>query len=304
MIRLSLARAAWRAFVSGFLITAGSALLGERADAQIVSAGSPTGSSAPSSFPGWSIGYALPAGWRVGQSLGRLQILASNSDAGAIFIAPGLYARPDEAVADLSVFYQQMQMQAYPVEELRETIIAGMRAVVATYASQDQMGRIVHGRYIALLTPHGTGLNMLAMTTPEQMGRLGATLERLAASVTARAPNVNQRAVAQLAGRWIYYDGKSNPITTSSGGSSRSHEEWVVFDGRGGFQWQSATMFSVTTPGMSAGGASGSSEDADQGTYTVIGNTLVFKGRKGQLAVDFQTDGERLVAVGKTFVRQ
>ena len=271
--------------------------------AQITSSGSP-GSGSSTSFAGWNIGYALPSGWRIGQSLGRLQILASNSDAGAIFVAPGLYGGPEDAIADLSAFYQQMQMQAFPVEAPRETNIGGLRALTATYASYDQMGRIVHGRYIALFSPHGTGVNMLAMTTPEQMAQLGATLGRLAESVKVSAPNVNRQAIAQLAGRWIYYDGKSNPTTTSSGGSSRSHEEWVVFDGRGGYQWQSATMFSVSTPGMSAGGASGSSENADHGTYTVIGNTLVFKGTKGQLAVDFQTDGQRLMAAGKTFVRQ
>lgn len=252
---------------------------------------------------GWNISYQTPSGWRVGQNMGRLQMLVSNSDAGAIFLAPGLYASAQDAIADLSAFYQSMQMQAFPVEQPAQSTIAGMRALTATYASQTAMGQVMHGRFICLMTSHGTGLNLLAMTTPDQLPKLRATLEAIAASVKAQPPSVNQRAVAALAGRWIYYEGKSNPVTTSSGGSSRSHEETVVFDGRGSYQWQSSSQVSVTTPGMS-GGASGASGDADQGSYTVIGNTLVFKGTKGQLAVDFQFDGQRIVAAGKTYIRQ
>jgi hypothetical protein len=76
----------------------------------------------------------------------------------------------------------------------------------------------------------------------------------------------------------------------------------VVFDGRGNYRWQSSSSVSVSTPGYS-GDAGRATSDADQGTYTVIGNTLVTKGTKGQLAVDIQIQGNRLVAGGKTFLR-
>jgi hypothetical protein len=36
----------------------------------------------------------------------------------------------------------------------------------------------------------------------------------------------------------------------------------------------------------------------------VIGNTLVFKNSKGQIAVDYQLQGGQLVAGGKTYLRQ
>jgi hypothetical protein len=36
----------------------------------------------------------------------------------------------------------------------------------------------------------------------------------------------------------------------------------------------------------------------------VIGNTLVFKGTKGQLAVDFQLGNGELLAAGKRYLRQ
>jgi hypothetical protein len=59
---------------------------------------------------------------------------------------------------------------------------------------------------------------------------------------------------------------------------------------------------SVTAPG--AGGvAGGASANSDQGTYTVIGNTLVMKGRQGQQAFQVQVLGDRIVADGRTYLR-
>ena len=285
-----------------FSLCAATSLIPAMLAGQIVPAPG-TGAQGGGAMTGWNITYQTPSGWRIGQSMGRVQMLVSNTDAGAIFLAPGLYATPQDAIADLSAFYTSMQMQAFPVEQPAQSTIAGMRALTATYASQNAMGQMLHGRFICLLTSHGTGISLLAMTTPEQMAKLRATLEALAGSVKAAAPSVNQQMVAAIAGQWIYNDSKTNPVTTSSGGSSRSYEETVVFDGRGGYRWQSTSQVSVTTPGLT-GGASGASGDADQGTYTVIGNTLVFKGTKGQLAVDFQFDGQRFVAAGKMYVRQ
>ncbi len=257
-------------------------------------------------FAGWNIEYQMPRGWQVVQTFGRVRMLGSNADAGAIFLAPGLYTNANEAIADLVVFYQSMNLMGYPKEQPSEASIAGLKAVVSTIASQDQMGRPLHGRFIGLLTPHGTGLNTLAMTTPDKFDGLRATLERLAATVKARPPAVNQQAVAALAGRWMLYSGGYSGGSSATGSTSRSHEETVAFDGRGNFQYQSSSSVTVYTPGTGGsygGGAGGASSDSDAGTYTVIGNTLVFKGTKGQLAVDFQLVGNQLTAGGKTYLR-
>ena len=274
------------------------------AAAQIMSAPATPSAANANALADWNVSYALPSGWRVGRTIGRLQMIVSNTDAGMIFLAPGMYASPQEAIADLSVFYQQMQMQAYPVEQPAMGTIAGLRAVTATYASADQMGRMVQGRYIALLTPHGTGVNLLAMTTPDKMPALRATLDQLAATVKAGAPSVNRQAVAALAGQWILYNGQSTPGTSVSSGSSNSHEETVVFDGRGSYRWSSNTQVMVSASGSYGGLAGSATSDGDQGTYTVIGNTLVFKGTKGQLAVDFQLANGQLLAAGKRYLRQ
>ena len=283
---------------------AGLSIFTRGAAAQIMSAPGTPNATSSSALADWNITYRMPVGWRVGQTIGRLQMIVSNTEAGMIFLAPGMYSTPQEAIGDLSGFYQQMQMQAYPVEQPAMGTIGGLRSITAMYTSADQTGRMVQGRYIALLTPHGTGVNLLAMTTQDKMPTLRATLDQLAASVKAGEPSVNRRAVEALAGQWILWDGKGDPVTTSSGGSSRSYEETVVFDGQGSYRWSSAASVSVTTPGMSAGSAGGTTTDGDQGSYTVIGNTLVLKGTKGQLAVDVQLGNGQLLAAGKRYVRQ
>ena len=253
-------------------------------------------------LPAWNIRYDLPPGWQVGRSLGRVQVLASTTEAGALFIAPGLYASFDEMVADLLQFYQSMKLMATPVQQPVGATFAGLRALTATYRSQDQMGQVVEGRYVALLTPHGTGLALLGMTTPQQMPQLAATVERLAATVQAQAPEVNHRAIAALAGRWIYYAGRAEGATRSMGGYSHSYDEFVTFDGRSAFQWQSSASVSVTVP-QDAGGAGRAEANSDQGTYTVIGGTLILKGRRGQMAFELQLMGDRFSADGRIYVR-
>jgi hypothetical protein len=248
----------------------------------------------------------MPVNWRVGQTIGRLQMIVSNTDAGMIFLAPGMYATPQDAIADLSVFYQQMQMQAYPVEQPAMGTIAGLRSITAMYASADQMGRMVQGRYIALLTAHGTGVSLLAMTTQDKMATLRATLDQLAASVKAGAPSVNRQVVAALAGKWIYWDGGGRRGGDVGGNTSNDYEETLEFDGQGSYRWSSAATVQVQTPIHSGGAGSGggSTTKGDQGSYTVIGNTLVFKGTQGQLAVDVQLGNGQIILAGKRYARQ
>ena len=228
MTRSPLARSAWCV-----IACAGLSIFTRGATAQIMSAPPAPNATSSSALADWNITYRLPANWRVGQTIGRLQMIVSNTDAGMIFLAPGMYATPQEAIGDLSVFYQQMQMQAYPIEQPAMGTIAGLRSITAMYASADQTGRMVQGRYVALLTPHGTGVNLLAMTTQDKMPTLRATLDQLAATVKAGPPSVNRPAIGALAGQWVLWDGKGDRVTTSTGGSSRSYEETVVFDGQG-----------------------------------------------------------------------
>jgi hypothetical protein len=253
-----------------------------------------------SNFPGWNVSYEVPSGWSVARAVGRVHTLASTTSAGVIFVGAGAYRTPDEALADLSAFFQSLGVTAVPEAPPASTTIAGLRATLTTYRSQDQTGRVVESRFITMLTPHGSGVNLLAMTTPEQFESLRATLERVAASVHASPPTVNQPAIAALSGSWMHYAGPSN-TSVITGGSSHSHEEVVSFDGRGQYQWRSESSVSVSVP---SGGAGRATSDSDHGTYTVIGTTLIMTGTKGRLSFDYVTDGKRIEAGGKTFLRQ
>ncbi len=252
---------------------------------------------------GWNISYALPSGWQVSpQNMGRITVLASMTHAGAIFVAPGLYSNFNEITMDVGRFYQAMGHVPSPVEQPAQTTIAGFQAMTATLMSQDQMGQVVHSRAISLLTPYGTGFVIIGMTTPQQMPQLQRTVGELAASVQAQPPEQNQQLVAALRGKWMYYEGRAPGVTRSMGGASRSHEEFVTFDGMGNFQWQSSSSVSVTAPGL-AGTAGGANANSDRGTYTVIGNTLVIKGQQGQQAYQLQVLADRIIADGRTYLR-
>lgn len=271
-------------------------------------AGTALGAAPPQSagqgvFSGWNIRYTVPPGWTVARIIGRSQVLASQSEPGIIFLGAGMYRTAEEALADLAAAYRMLNLQAMPAEPPQRTSIAGYDAVAATYVSVDQSGRQVQGRYLALFTRYGTGLNLLAMTTPELMPRLRDTLDVLASTVKAFSPAVNAEATAALAGSWIYYAGAAGGGSRVTGGTSNTYEETVVFDGRGGFRWQSSASVSADASGY-AGSAGQASANNDQGTYTVIGTSIVFKGTRGQVIADFELQANRLVLGGKVFGRQ
>jgi hypothetical protein len=156
---------------------------------------------------------------------------------------------------------------------------------------------------VSVLTPHGTGLLVLGLAAAQQPGDMPATVDRIAQSLrVAGPPRANPQAVAALRGRWMYYAGRASGVTTSSGGASNSYEEIVEFDGVGRFTYQSSSSVSVTTPGLT-GSAGGAQASSDEGTYTVIGTTLVVRGRQGQASFELQILADRVIADGKTYVR-
>lgn len=230
-----------------------------------------------------------------------MTVLASNTHAGAIFVAPGLYSNLNEVAVGITKFYQALGHQPYPVEQPAQTTIAGFQAMTALFMGRDQMGQVVQSRGVSLITPHGTGFVVIGMTTPQQMPQLRQTVDRLAASLQARPPQTNQRLVAALAGKWMYYAGKASGATSVTGGSSRSYEEYVTFDGAGRFQWNSSSSVNVVVPG--GAGAGGASAGNDQGTYTVIGNTIVIKCQQGQQSFEIQVLRDQIIADGRTYLK-
>ena len=250
-----------RCAIAAIIPTILLATLTRGAAAQIMSAPATPNAASGSDLAGWNVSYALPSGWRVGQTIGRLQMIVSNTDAGMIFLAPGMYASPQEAMADLSVFYQQMQMQAYPVEAPAMGTIAGLRSVSAMYASTDQMGRAVQGRYAALLTQERDAASALSRDDAGQMPALRAGWQQM------------------------LYNGQSTPGTSVSSGY-RTAMRRPPCSMAEGYRWSSNTQVMVSASG-SYGGPRWAPGDGDQGTHTVIG-TRSSSRAQGQLAVDFQ----------------
>ncbi len=280
-------------------------LLGNLAPAQ--SQNGQAANGAAEKFAGWNIEYRMAESWQVSQTYGRLQVLTSGSHAGHIFIAPGMYSNINDVMPDLGTFLQGMNLTAYPVDQLAPATINGKQGLSGVYTVYDQMGKTYKSRVISVFTPHGTGVNLVAMVAPDKYEPLAATLENIAASIRATAPTVNQQAVAALAGRWVYYDGAHTSSIANSGYTSRSYQENVYFDGRGNYQWSSSGHVSVdsrVTAGGYSSGASNFNNNSDQGTYHIIGNVLIVKGRHGQFVYDIVLQGGKLIAGGKTYLRE
>ncbi len=254
-------------------------------------------------FAAWNIGYRVPAGWQLAQQQGRVHGLTPSTPGSGIYVAPGMYANFNDVANELPKAFQALGLVGQPAAPPTSATIKGMQSMTATFHAQGQGGILAEVRVTAILTPHGTGLVIMGLAPMQAGAQMSQATEQIAQSIEVLgAPQPDQRAIAALRGRWIYYAGKAKPVTVIEGGGSRSHEENVEFDGAGQFTWSSATTLSLTTPGSETSANSGGS-NADQGTYTVIGSTLIVRGRQGTASFEIQILADRIVADGRVFYR-
>jgi hypothetical protein len=257
-------------------------------------------------FPAWNIAYAIPTDWRLTQQQPRVHALTNATNDALLYLAPGPYQSFEEVAAELPKAFTALGMVGMPNGAPQTLQIAGMRAMSATYLAQDRTGARLDVKVIAALTPHGTGLVALGLARMGSLARLAPAMDQAMAGMLATGtPVPDAQAIAALRGRWVYYSGRAAGGSVLQGSSSRSYEETVEFDGVGRFTFSSSASVSVTTPetggvggGSSAGGVNANS---DQGSYAIIGSTLVLRGRAGVLAVDVQVAGDRIIADGKTY---
>jgi hypothetical protein len=260
---------------------------------------------APTRFDAWGMSYTVPAGWQVAQQVGRVHTLLTPAGAQGpvIYVGPGMHQSFNDAGADLSKGFNAVGLTGVPTGQPTSTTIGGMQAMTAQYVAQNQMGMQLQAHVVSVLTPHGTGFLVLGLAPAHQPGDVGAAVDRLAASLrVAGPPRPDPQAVAALRGRWMYYAGRASGVTSATGGSSNSYEESVEFDGVGRFTYQSSASVSVTTPGLT-GSAGRADASNDEGTYTVIGTTLVVRGRQGQASFELQILADRVIADGRTYIR-
>lgn len=256
------------------------------------------------SFEAWQLGYTAPAGWQLGQQTGRVHSLTQGGAPGAaIYVAPGLYQSFNDVGVDLNKGFMALGLTGMPTSQPATTSIRGMQAMTADYAGQNQMGIPVQARAVAVITPHGTGLVVLGIAAYGQIGPVAAAVDQIAQSLQVMGPpRTNQQLMAALRGRWMFYAGRADGTTRASGGASHSHEEFVEFDGVSRFTYQSSSSVMVTTPGYT-GDAGRAQSTSDDGTYTVIGTTLITRGRSGQMSFELQVLADRIIADGRTYVR-
>ena len=256
-------------------------------------------------FVAWSMSYAVPAGWQVAQQTARVHTLLTPAGAQGpvIYVGPGMHQSFTDAGADLNKGFNALGLTGMPTAQPAATTIGGMQAMTADYLGQNQMGMQYQARAVSVLTPHGTGFLVLGLAPAQQPGEVRSVVDQLAQSLqVAGPPRPDPQAVAALRGRWMYYAGRASGVTSATGGSSNSYEEFVEFDGVGRFTYQSSASVSVTTPGLT-GSAGRADASSDEGTYTVIGTTLVVRGRQGQATYDIQILADRVIADGRTYVR-
>ena len=263
----------------------------------------PAGGGAAETFAGWNVSYRVPSGWSVGQRVGRVHQLMGGPGGSLVYVGPGMYQTFNDVAVDLTKGFQALGLQGMPSEQPVPGTVRGMQSMSVSFTGSNRSGTPLEARATAVLTPHGTGLIVLGIAPQGQLAMIRGVVDQVAQSLEALGPpQPNSQIIAALRGRWMAYAGKADGTTSASGGSSRSSEETVEFDGQGRFSYQSSSSVSVTTPGLTgtAGGAQSTNND---GTYTVIGNTLVIRGRQGQMSFDLQMQNDRIIADGKTYLR-
>lgn len=250
---------------------------------------------------GFNVAYPIPAGWSVMRQLEHTDVLGSHTHAGILLVTPGLWRSAEQALADAQQFLAQQQLQGRAAGA-PERLAGRLSGLAVTYEAAGNLGQPLQARLIGLAGSQGTGLVVLAVTTPAQFAGLRETAERLAAGAEAGAPRTNAQAVAALAGKWTAYAGGHDPARYRRTGSMHAHNETLWLDGRGGYAYHSSGYVSAGPTGSDYG--TRTFETKDQGTYTVLGqDTLVLTGQRGTFVVRFVVKGGAIVTQAKTWIR-
>lgn len=254
-------------------------------------------------FPGWNVGYRLPVGWFLRQTVGDVHVLSSESEEGAIFLAPGLYQSVGDVLAGMGTFSRLARITARPTQGPRDTTLAGLPAVLVSYSGESEFGRPVSTRLAGVFSPHGTGLLVLGVAAPTAFQRMKRTVVSLAATVTAQPPELNPEAARSLVGRWVRYRDGQPPSIDREQDEARSIEDTFEFHEGGTFIWKSSIYLAAEARGR-ADDPNITGGESDRGGYWVIGDLLVLKGQVGQRVYELSKSADRLALDGATYYRR
>ena len=232
-------------------------------------------------FPGWNLGYTLPDGWHVRQTVRRVHVLGSEAEQGTIFLAPGLYESADDVLVGMRSFSRLARISARLTQGPTDTTLAGLPAVLATFSGEGEFGRPIATRLAGVFTPHGTGMLVLGVAPPARYQEMRRSVEALAATVTARPPDVNPGAAHDLVGLWLRYRDGQPPGADPEQDETRSIQDTIEFEEGGTFVWKSSVYLAAEARGR-ADDPTTTAGESDRGVYRVIGDVLVLKGEEGQ----------------------
>ncbi|TVR59446.1 MAG: hypothetical protein EA422_15025 [Gemmatimonadales bacterium] len=251
--------------------------------------------------PAWGLRFRIPTGWQLAQQDEESWVLGSTS-------LPGLVLVWELELGTLA------ELRAVVSQEIVDDGIRLSPRGSAQEVGQDALGVEVEGTLgdaqvrgyaVGVISPHGPGVTILAVTEPERYeeGHRRAARE-LAESVRFRPPPVfGDQAWWQstLTGQRL-----ARLTRTSSAGAGGSTSRTVVTlcrDGRAGYLY--TYQMSMSVPGVSA---SDSSRDEGEGRWEVVqrggGHVLVMAlndGRVLEWSLSYQND--RIHLDGREFLR-
>jgi hypothetical protein len=209
------------------------------------------------------IRFEVPSGW-VGQESDGVFIMGSNSVAGIILVTThahtSLTALENDAKSGISEGSTTLKLDG-SIEKINDNTLG------ALYAGTME-GQAVKSYSLGMINPHGSGVTIMALTTPEMFGDQHVQLakqvsESVRFSEPATAPIIDQWKEKFTNARLTYLESYSSSGSSYGGystGGGYSQKEVIELCGQGYFNYNKRSSVSIDT-----GGAFGSSSSSGQG---------------------------------------
>jgi len=234
--------------------------------ASVAAAAGAAGSTPPASDevddPAWGLRFRIPAGWQMGEQEEGSWILVSSVVPGAMVVADLEAETLAELQALVSGDIVAEGVNLKPGGVAESIGDAGMGVEVTGTLG----GTEVHGYAAGVVSPHGPGVTVLAITEPGKYepGHRDAA-RALAESVRFRAPPAvggDDWWSGQLSGQVLK---RFSRTSTQGGGSTSETTVTLCRDGRGAYHW--TYQMSLSVEGVFA---NNSDQDQGEGRWEVV----------------------------------
>jgi hypothetical protein len=202
--------------------------------------------------------FTLPEGWVYQKADGQI-LLGSHTIAGLISVSPHQAGSMQELLRLMSLGIQEEGVYLNPGGKSRQID----QAMASGYYEGIVQGEQAKGYLIGLLSPHGGGIFVLALSTPAKLGNdIIATAEYVASNTRfTRRETGSADLVAHFAGQWAWTNGYRT--------------QWMTFFPDGSYSDQSEASYSgdlTDGSGNITGNWGVAGEDSNRGRWTIQGN--------------------------------